>query len=427
MLDRLMSLLGLFVLVALAWLFSTNRRRINWHTVAFGMGLQLVLGIILLTIPQTERIFHWLTDKVAQFLSMSEVGARFVFGPFADKQQFGFVLVVHVVPTIIFFSAFIAILYYLGIVQRVVVSVAWVMRRTMRTSGAETLSTSANIFVGMTEAPLLIRPYIDQMTLSELHAVMVGGFATIAGGVLAAYIGFGIPANHLIIASVMSAPAALVVAKLLVPETEHSATAGDVALPRLDVGCNVLDAAARGTTDGARLALNVAVMLIAFLSLLAVVDWILGGLDAVIDGSLLGGVAYLDQGRPVAYAGWFPASLRTILGYLFAPLAFVLGVPWREAGAVGHLLGLKICANEFIAYAGLAEMMKAGTLSERSIVIATYALCGFANFGSIGIQIGGIGALAPGRRSDLARLGLRAMCGGALASWMTAAIAGMLI
>jgi CNT family concentrative nucleoside transporter len=304
--------------------------------------------------------------------------------------------------------------------------IAKVMRLTMGTSGAETLSCSANIFVGMTEAPLVIRPYIEAMTRSELFAVMVGGFATIAGSVLASYIAMGIPAQHLIAASVMSAPAALVIAKLMIPETEHSATRGDAQPPEIKVGENVVDAAVRGTTDGLYLSLNVLAMVIAFISLLAVADWILGGFDYLIDYRLLGGEAHTVAGVE-EYRGIFPGSLRRIFGAVFAPLAFVMGVPWGEAPQVGHLLGIKICANEFVAYGELSTLLRDGALSERGRTIATYALCGFANFGSVGIIIGGISAIAPSRRPDLARLGIRAMFGGALASWMTAAIAGMLL
>lgn len=336
------------------------------------------------------------------------------------------VFAIRVAPTIIFFSAFISVLYYLGIIQKVIVAIAFVMRKTMGTSGAETLSVSANIFVGQTEAPFLIKPFLDRMTFSEVNAVMVGGFATIAGGVLAAYIGMGISPTHLIVASVMSAPAAMVMAKLMVPETEHSETAGDAKLPEVQVGDNLIDAAARGTTDGLKLAANVMAMLIAFISLIAVADWILGAVDARIDGDWLGGEAFAVGGG-MEFKGWFPGSLRTIFGTVFAPIAWIMGVPWGEAAGVGHLLGTKICVNEFVAYAELSKAIGVHQLSERSIVIATYALCGFANFSSIGIQIGGIAAICPGKRAELAKLGLRAMFGGAFASWMTATVAGMLL
>jgi CNT family concentrative nucleoside transporter len=312
----------------------------------------------------------------------------------------------------------------MGIMQAVVQMMARFMRWTMGTSGAETLSCSANIFIGQTEAPLLIKPFLDDMTLSELHAVMVGGFATIAGGVLAGYISMGIDAAHLIAASVMAAPAALVVAKIMLPETEHSKTAGDVGIPDVGHADNLLDAAARGTTDGLKLAVNVGAMLIAFIALIGVVDLILAYFDKLIDYKLLGGL--LKEGS-TEYAGFFPGSLKTILGTLFSPLAFLMGVPWKESLDVGNLLGLKIAVNEFVAYAELGKIKAMGDLSPRAITIATYALCGFANFSSIGIQIGGIGALAPKRRSELSRIALRAMFAGAIVSWISASFAGMLI
>jgi len=509
--QYLMSFVGLAVFVGLGYGLSTNRAKVNWRTVGMGIGLQLLLGVVLLKIPQTADAFEKLTFKVRDFLKLADLGGSFVFSEelmaptFTPSSEFGrvaeilegvqegealqgeakqeiitrlsslksleeraeaiaaqldqqeepveyeacqalvgrlhqlassqhraagglgiYVFAFRVAPTIIFFSAFISVLYYLGVIQKIIAGIAFVMRKTMGTSGAETLSVSANIFVGQTEAPFLIKPFLDKMTYSEVNAVMVGGFATIAGGVLAAYIGMGISPTHLIVASVMSAPAALVMAKLLVPETEHSETAGDAKLPKIHVGENLVDAAARGTTDGLKLALNVMAMLIAFIALIALVDWILGGIDAVVDGRWLGGEAFA-VGSGVEYKGWFPGSLRTLFGTVFAPLAWVMGVSWAEAAEVGNLLGTKICVNEFVAYAELSKLIGSGRLSERSIVIATYALCGFANFASVGIQIGGISALSPSRRADLAKLGLRAMFGGAFASWMTATVAGLLL
>ena len=426
--ERLISLLGLLMLLGIGYVFSKNRKQINWRTVGTGLGLQLLLGIILLKIPKTAYAFEWFTTKVTEFLKLAKVGALFVvYGDVAPQEErLGFIFGVEVGATIIFFSAFISILYYLGIIQVVIGGIAKIMRRTMGTSGTETLSCSANIFVGQTEAPFLIKPYIGEMTLSELHAVMVGGFATVAGGVLAAYIGMGISATHLIIASVMSAPAALVMAKMMVPETHHSITAGDVKLPKIKVGDNIIDAAAQGTTMGLKLALNVMAMLVAFIALIAFVDWVLGGIEYCIDYKLLGGEA-IQVGRKIEYQGIFPGSLRTIFGTIFGPLAFLMGVPWHDAAPIGNLLGVKICANEFVAYGELSNLIKSQGVSPRSVVIATYALCGFANFSSIGIQVGGISALAPGRRADLAKLGLRAMFAGALASWTTATIAGLLI
>lgn len=422
--ERLMSLVGIIVILGIGFALSNNKKKINWRTVGVGLAIQFGLGVLLLGVPMTRKPFEWFTTKIAFFLGLSAEGAAFIFGPLADVSQSGFIFAVQVLPTIIFFSAFISIMYYFGVIQVVIQGIALVMRRLMGTSGSETLSCSANIFVGQTEAPLLIRPFLDKMTYSELNAVMIGGFATIAGGVLAAYIGMGIPANHLIVASVMAAPGALAMGKLVVPETEHSETAGNAGLPQIDSGDNVLDAAARGTSDGLKLAVNVAAMLIAFISLIAVVDWVLGEIDAVVDGRILGGVVMATTGE---YAGWFPGSLQTIFGTVFAPFAFLLGVPWSEAPLVGNLLGQKICVNEFVAYFSMQDMMAKDLLSDRSIMISTYALCGFANFSSIGIQIGGIGALAPERRSELSRLALRAMVVGALVSCLTACIAGLLV
>lgn len=390
-----------------------------------------------------QLIFAAFSKKVAAFLSLSDYGARFLFGNLADPQfffpggaanwpGFGFQFAFKVLPTIIFFGGFMAVLYYLGIMQRVIEAIAHFMRWTIGTSGAETLSCSANIFVGQTEAPLLIKPFLDDMTRSELLTVMVGGFATIAGGVLAAYIAMGIPAGHLIAASVMAAPAALLVGKIIYPEIEHSATAGDVDLPEIEAGGSVIEAASSGISDGFKLAANVGAMLVGFIALIAVVDVALNWVDSLVDGSLLHGawVTYGSGGMsPVVgeYAGIFPGSLQTLFGNLLRPLAWLMGVPWADAGRVGNLLGVKLSLNELVAYGVLSTYFKDGVLAERSLVIATYALCGFANFSSIGIQIGGISAVAPRRRSDLARLGLKAMFGGAIASCLTATIAGMLL
>jgi CNT family concentrative nucleoside transporter len=390
-----------------------------------------------------QLIFASFSEKVAAFLSLSDYGARFLFGNLADPSYFfpnegapwpgfGFQFAFKVLPTIIFFGGFMAVLYYLGVMQRVISSIARFMRWTVGTSGAETLSCSANIFVGQTEAPLLIKPFLGEMTRSELLTVMVGGFATIAGGVLAAYIAMGIPAAHLIAASVMAAPAALMVGKIIYPELEHSATAGDTALPEIEAGGNMIEAAANGITDGLKLAVNVAAMLVGFIALIAVLDVTLSWLDSIVDGSLLRGswVAYSASGMsPVIgeYQGIIPGSLQTLFGSILRPVAWLMGVPWADAALVGNLIGVKLSLNELVAYSVLSTYMQDGAIAERSQIIATYALCGFANFSSIGIQIGGISAVAPGRRSDLARLGLKAMFGGAIVSCLTATIAGMLI
>jgi len=401
--ERLIALLGLGVFVAAAYGMSTNRQAIRWRTILWGIALQLIFALFIIRTPIGLAIFQFLGDVVTQFLNFSDAGASFVFGE--NFQDFFFAF--KVLPTIIFFSAFISLLYYFGILQKVVQGFAWVMLRTMKTSGSETLSAAGNIFVGQTEAPLLIKPYVSSMTLSELHAVMTGGFATIAGGVLAAYVSFGVPAEHLIAASVMSAPAALAVSKLMFPETEEWVASSDAKLVVEKTSENAVDAIAAGALDGLRLALNVGAMIIAFLGLLAAFNALLGWLGSLV------GIADL--------------SLELILSYLLAPVAWLMGVPWADCGQVGILLGKKTILNEFIAYLELQPLIEEEAISERAIVIATYALCGFANIGSIGIQIGGIGGIAPDRRGDLAKLAVRAMIAGTIACFMTASIAGMLI
>jgi CNT family concentrative nucleoside transporter len=390
-----------------------------------------------------EVIFNGLSEKVTAFLGLADYGAEFLFGNLADPQYFfpggaaswpgfGFQFAFKVLPTIIFFGGFMAVLYHLGIMQRVIEALARFMRWTVGTSGAETLSCTANIFVGQTEAPLLIKPFLNDMTRSELLTIMVGGFATIAGGVLAAYIAMGIDAGHLIAASVMSAPAALLVGKIIYPEREHSATAGDIEMPEIDSGDNVIEAAANGITDGLKLAVNVGAMLIGFIALIAVLDVGLNWIDSLIDGGLLNGdwVTYGSGGMsPVVgeYAGVIPGSLQTLFGTLLRPLAWLMGVPWADAGLVGNLLGIKISLNELVAYGVLGSYIQEGAISARAADISIYALCGFANFSSIGIQLGGIAAVAPRRRTALAKLGLKAMFGGAIASWLTATVAGLLL
>lgn len=404
------------------------------------------VGVVILTVAvlwargiSGQQLMAFLSDKVSGFLSLTWKGTEFLLGSQVIeimRQNNIYVFIVSVIPTIIFFSAFMSMMYYLGIIQVVISAMGKFMMWNMGTSGAETLSCSANIFVGQTEAPFLIKPFLADMTKSELNAVMIGGFATIAGGVLAAYIGLGVPAQHLIAASVMSAPAALVIAKIIHPETETSMTAGDAEMPDIKVGDNVVEAIAAGTTDGLKLAANVAAMLLSFIAILAFLDVLLGWGDKLVDGMILGGKLGPDGG----YSGIFPMSMKQLFGFVFRPLAFVMGVPWDDSTAVGNMLGLKISINEFIAYITLGDhiaannMLAAGTLktgamviSQKAVIISTYAFCGFANFSSIGIQIGGISALSPERRSDLASLGLKAMIGGALASWMTATIAGMLL
>ncbi len=335
-------------------------------------------------------------------------------GDFRQYKDLGIIFAFHILPTIIFFAALMSVLYHFGIMQRIVQFMAWIMARTMRTSGAESLSAASNIFVGQTEAPLVIKPYVNEMTMSELMAIMVGGFATIAGGVMAAYVRFGMDAGHLMAASVMSAPAALLIAKIIYPEREEPKTRGSVKLNIETQTSNVIDAAASGAADGLRLAVNVGAMLMAFISLIALLNYFLGYIDELINFITFGATSF----------NW-DLSLKMIFGYLFAPFAFFMGVSFQDILTVGHLLGTKVSINEMIAYVDLGHMKT--MLTPRSFTIATYALCGFANFSSIAIQIGGIGSIAPGRRSDLARIGLKAMIGGALTSWLTATIAGLLL
>jgi concentrative nucleoside transporter, CNT family len=432
---RLRSLVGMVLLGLLAWAFSVNRSNLAWRVILWGVGLQLIFAVFILKTPLGAGIFDWLNTVVVALLGFTVEGARFIFGDLvynnvpiglgeagtsAPIQEMpgqvartGASFAFNVLPTIIFFSSLMTVLYHLGVMQWIVKGMAWVMQKTLGTSGAETLSTAGNIFVGQTEAPLMIKPFVDKMTMSELHAVMTGGFATVAGGVLAAYVGMLVAyfpdiAGHLIAASVMSAPAALVMAKLMYPEDGVPVTKGSlrVDLERPDV--NVIDAAARGASEGLGLALNVAAMLLAFIALIALVNAFIGW---------VGGFAGMDH-----------LSLEMILGWLLAPLAWFMGVPWSDAVTVGSLLGIKTVLNEFVAYLQLSSLLQeVGSLEPRSVIISIYALSGFANFSSIAIQIGGIGGIAPSRRQDLSRVGLRAMVAGSLAAFMTATIAGMLL
>lgn len=415
--ERGISLLGLFVFVGISYLCSVNRQAVRWHPVLWGIGLQFILAVLILKTQAGFALFEFLGNAVSHFLNFSDQGAKFVFGEDFQDHFIAF----KVLPTIIFFSSFISILYHYKILQKIVEAVAWVMMRTLKTSGSETLSCSANIFIGQTEAPLLIKPYIYTLTNSELHAVMTGGFATIAGGVMAAYISFGIPAEHILAASVMSAPAALAISKIFYPETEISLTKGKVKIEVQPTSANGIDAAATGASDGMKLALNVAAMLIAFLGLLALINGVLQWLGS--------------------FWGMPSLSLEGILGYLFAPVAWLMGIPIADCLQVGVLLGKKTVLNEFIAYLDLKQLIEnsqqlaqgkggensVSTISDRAIIISTYALCGFSNIGSIAIQIGGISAIAPERQADVARLGIRAMIAGSIACFMTACIAGILL
>lgn len=446
MLSRIAAAAGLVVMIALCYLFSTNRQAAGkrWTLIIWAMALQFAFGWIVLRTDAGHAVFKACNDIFVAVINSSMAGAEFVFGPLvkagndvnfattgwvtemiaaggevseesAPRNEF-WVFAAAVLPTIIFFSALTSILYHLGIMQIVVKGIAWVMQRTLKTSGAETLSAAGNIFVGQTEAPLLIRPYIARLTRSELMTVMTGGFATVAGGVLAAYVIFLKPsvpeiAGHLLAASVMSAPAALLFGKLLVPEEETPETAGTLTVSVEKRSVNVIDAAAVGTTDGLHLALNVGAMLIAFIALIALADLIL------VQSALL----FVEE-----VPDWW--NLKGLLGYALAPVALLIGVPdWNEALKVGQLLGVKVMMNEFVAFIDLGNMGAAGEIQERTRIIAAYALCGFANFSSIGIQIGGLSAMAPERRADLSRLGLRAMIAGVLAANATACVAAILI
>jgi CNT family concentrative nucleoside transporter len=412
------GIFGLAVLISIALAFSSGRKAIDWKLVASGIGLQLLFAIVVILVPGGREFFEGLSSVFVRVISFALDGAAFIFGPLADPANLGFIFAFQVLPTIIFFAALMAVLYHIGLMQKIVQAMAWVMLKVLRISGAESLSVAANVFVGQTEAPLVVRPYISRMTESELFTMMVGGMATIAGGVLAAYITMlgGADeamrifyAKHLLSASIMAAPATVVIAKILKPETGESLTRGEVKLHVEKTATNVIEAAANGAADGWRLALNVGAMLLAFIALIAMIDYPLGWL-----GELTGFDA--ATGRAL--------SLSTIMGYLLSPLAWVIGVPWADAITVGGLIGEKVVTNEFVAYAHLTEIQ--GSLSPKAVLISTYALCGFANFSSIAIQIGGIGGIAPERRSDLARLGLTAVLGGTLATMMTATIAGVL-
>ncbi len=420
LLTKLQPLIGLVGILGLAYALSTNRRAISLRVVGWGLSLQVLFALIVLKTEAGQTVFRVLGDKMRELLDFSKVGSAFVFGPLGDASvwsramtgalgpegaNYGVIFAFQILPTIIFIAALFAILYYLGVMQVIVRLLAIVMNRVMGASGAESLNVAASIFMGQTEAPLTIRPFISKMTQSELMTVMTSGMAHISGGIMAAYIAFGIDAKHLLTAVIMTAPGTLMMAKMFVPETETPETRGTVKLEVVNKDVNIIDAAGRGTAEGLHLALNVGAMLISFVALIALVNAILGSI-----------------GGAVGMQGF---SLQTIFGWVFAPVAWSLGVPWRDAATVGNLLGTRMVLNEFIAFAQLGTMK--ATLDPRSFTIATFALCGFANFASIGMQIGGIGALAPERRSDLARLGLRAMLAGTLANFITAIIVGFLL
>ena len=404
--NQFTGIIGIVVLLAIAYAMSDNREKINYRTVAWGLALQIMFGVLILKTPIGRPIFSFVDKMISKLIGFADKGSEFVFG--SQVNDIGFhpafeSIAFRLLPTIIFFSALISILYHYGIIQFVIKYISRLMQKTMRTSGAETLSVSANIFVGQTEAPLMIRPFVNKMTRSELAAVMIGGFATAAGGVLAIYAKWldNIPgiAGHLMSASLMSAPAALVIAKIIYPETDKT-NSNPVQLESDKTSVNVMDALGNGTIIGLKLAVNVGAMLISFISIIALVNYFLN---------------------------IFGLTIESILGIIFQPLAWAMGIPWNESSLVGSLMGKKIVFTEFVAFSDLKLLIANNQISERAAIITSYALCGFANFGSIGIQLGGIGGIAPDRRKDIAQLIFKAMIGGALASWLTATLAGILI
>jgi concentrative nucleoside transporter, CNT family len=408
--GRFTGVLGLITMLGLAYLFSTDRKAIKLKAVLWGVGLQLVFAVFVLKFEIGRRLFEKAGFLVNRLLSFSYIGSEFVFGEIGKKiSSLGFSFAFQVLPTIIFIAAFFALLYHIGVMQLIIRAAAWIMTRVMGVSGAESLNVAASIFMGQTEAPLTIRPFLSKLTKSELMCVMTSGMAHVSGGIMAAYIAFGIEAKHLLTAVIMTAPGTLLMAKMLVPETEKPLTAGRVEMPEMEKEANFLGAISRGTVDGLHLALNVGAMLITFLALLALIN------------ALMGGAHNWFAGHGVAA---FPASLQQIFGWVFAPVAWVIGIPWRECAAIGNLLGTRMVINEVVAFTQLGGMR--ATLDSRSFTIATFALCGFANFSSIGIQIGGIGALAPNQRGQLAKFGIRAMLAGTMANLMSASIVGIL-
>ena len=418
------GLFGLAVLIGITWLFSNNKRAVDWKLVATGISLQIAFAALVILVPGGRDVFDALGQGFVKVLSFVNEGSKFIFGSLMDTKNYGFIFAFQVLPTIIFFSALMGVMYHLNVMQAIVRVMAWSITKVMRVSGAETTSVCASVFIGQTEAPLTVRPYIAKMTQSELLTMMIGGMAHIAGGVLAAYVGMlggGDPvqqafyAKHLLAASIMAAPATLVVAKLLIPETGTPLTRGTVKMEVEKTSSNIIDAAAAGAGDGLKLALNIGAMLLAFIALIALLNAPLTWL-----GDVTGLAAIIGR----------PTDLSTLFGYLLAPIAWVIGTPWADATTVGSLIGQKVVINEFVAYSELSKIVNGQVpgmvLSDEGRLIATYALCGFANFSSIAIQIGGIGGLAPERRHDLAKFGLRAVLGGTIATFMTATIAGVL-
>jgi len=416
---RYTGMLGILAVLLTAYLFSTDRKRIRWRTVAWGLGLQLTFAFLVLRYDYGRGAMTWAGSVVNSMLACTFAGSKMLFGQLGlpNSGAFGNLLppnagaifAFQVLPTIIFISAFFALMYHIGVMQLVIRGFAWVMLKTMRISGAESLNVAASVFMGQTEAPLTIRPFLSKATRSELMTIMTSGMAHVSGGIMAAYIAYGVEARHLLAAVIMTSPGTILLAKIMVPETEVPATEGKVVIPEDETHKdeNFIGAIARGTIDGGKLAMNVAIMLISFIALVALLDSVLGWTNGL------------------AYMHWFPSSLGQILGFLFAPVAWLIGVPWHDCPAIGNLLGMRMALNELLAYVSLGAQK--ATLDPRSFTIATFALCGFANLGSIGMQIGGIGALVPERRNDLAKLGFRAMFAGTMANLISASIAGIFL
>jgi CNT family concentrative nucleoside transporter len=407
---RFTGVLGILAVLFAAWLGSTDRKHIRWRTVAWGLGLQLTFAFFVLRFTYGQQGLMWAGGVVKSMLASTYAGTQVVFGPLGlPGGSFGSIFAFQVLPTIIFISAFFALLYHIGVMQIVIRALAWVMLKTMRISGAESMNVAASIFMGQTEAPLTIRPFLSGATRSELMTIMTSGMAHVSGGIMAMYIAQGVAPEHLLAAVIMTSPGTILLSKMLVPETGKPATEGKVVIPKdeLHKEENLIGAIARGTIDGGRLAFNVAIMLISFLALVALLDSLLGWTHGLY------------------YMHWVPGSLGQILGFLFAPVAWLIGVPWHDCGAIGNLLGTRMALNELLAYVSLGAQK--ATLDPRSFTIATFALCGFANLGSIGMQIGGIGALVPERRNDLAKLGFRAMFAGTMANLISASIAGIFL
>ena len=408
--GRFTGVLGILAVLTAAWLGSTDRRHIRWRTVAWGLSLQVLFAFLVLRFDFGQRAMAWAGDVVNSMLSATAAGTKVLFGALGTPNtSLGSIFAFQVLPTIIFISAFFAVLYHIGVMQIIIRALAWVMLKTMRISGAESMNVAASIFMGQTEAPLTIRPFLAGATRSELMTIMTSGMAHVSGGIMAMYIAQGIEARHLLSAVIMTSPGTILMAKMLVPETGVPATEGRVIIPENEEHKdeNLIGAIARGTIDGGKLAMNVAIMLISFLALVALLDMLLGWV-------------HMHNGLH-----WIPGSLGEILGIVFAPVAWLIGVPWQDCGVIGNLLGTRMALNEVIAYIALGTHK--ATLVPRSFTIATFALCGFANLGSIGMQIGGIGALVPERRNDLAKLGVRAMLAGTMANLISASIAGMFL